>query len=291
MLQQQSFSQQTKGCLYLVPTPIGNLADMTYRAVDILKSSDMILAEDTRQTGKLLAHYNIQQSMQSFHEHTHAEQVDRLVQEMLDGKQLALVSDAGMPLINDPGHPLVQACIDHQIAVVALPGANAALTALIASGLTANQFTYYGFFPRKTKDQHSLLKIIGKRTETALFYESPHRITASLKQIAKSLGDNCQVVVARELTKRYETYLRGHVGDIIEFVESHPLKGEIVLMIAGGDLIDSAVVEDFSDVSLKAHVIQYIEGQGMTAKEAIKQVTKIRNVPRKQVYNAYHDIE
>lgn len=294
MLEQKSFIMDVTGnqtgSLYLVPTPIGNLADITYRAVDILNESDLILAEDTRQTAKLLAHYKINRPMQSFHEHTRVEQMTEIVQQLKSGQQLALVSDAGMPLINDPGHPLVQACLQANIPVVALPGANAALTALIASGLPANTFTYYGFFPRKRKEQEMILQAVGQREETAIFYESPHRIVTTLKAISNTLSVACQVTVARELTKRFETYLRGTVGDLLDFVESQPLKGEIVLMISGGGLIGHQRGKAYQDLSLKEHVEWLMAEENMKLKEAIKQVARIRGVKRGQAYDAYHGI-
>lgn len=294
MLEQKSFTMDATGnqtgSLYLVPTPIGNLADITYRAVDVLNESDLILAEDTRQTAKLLAHYEINRPMQSFHEHTRGEQMTELVQQLKSGQQLALVSDAGMPLINDPGHPLVQSCLQANIPVVALPGANAALTALIASGLPTNTFTYYGFFPRKRKEQETILQTVGQREETAIFYESPHRIVTTLKAISTILTAACQVTVARELTKRYETYLRGTVGDLLNFIEDQPLKGEIVLVISGGGLIGHQMGAAYQNLSLKEHVEWLMVEKKIKVKEAIKQVARIRGVKRGQVYDAYHGI-
>lgn len=289
MLEQRSFDDEQTGCLYLVPTPIGNLADMTYRAVDVLKASDLILAEDTRQTGRLLAHYQVEQPMKAFHEHTKENQIAEFVSQLQAGMQFSLVSDAGMPLINDPGHPLVQACLEADIPVIALPGANAALTGLIASGLPTNTFTYYGFFPRKHKDQISILQTVGQREETAIFYESPHRIEASLKTIAEVLTDACQVSIARELTKRYETYLRGTVADVLKFVEQAPLKGEIVLFIAGGG-IKNFGTSAYNELPLKEHVEILMADENITAKEAIKRVAQLRDVKRGIVYDAYHEI-
>ena len=289
MNQQKSYLDGN-GKLYLVPTPIGNLEDMTFRAIDTLKQVDLILAEDTRRTIKLLNHFEIKQPMMSFHEHSSQNQVIQLIERLVQGENLALVSDAGMPLINDPGHPLVQAAIQHNISVIALPGANAAITALVASGLNAERFTYYGFFPRETKEQKDLTILIGQRNETAIFYESPFRLKKTVKRIAEYLSADTQIVLAREISKQYEEYLRGKLSEILEFLEHNEIKGEFVLLVEGGrgvTVVDSAVID--LELPLKEQVDQWIAEYGVSSKEAIKEVAKLNGVRKQLVYQAYHN--
>jgi len=294
---QSSFNQSvdtTKGRLYLVPTPIGNLEDMTFRAINTLKSVSLVLAEDTRHTIKLFNHFEIDTKMRSFHEHSRPHEVDELIELLETGADLALVSDAGLPLINDPGHPLVQACMQAEISVIALPGANAALTALIASGLSSETFTYYGFFPRASKEQKAVLNLVGSRMETAIFYESPFRIKKAIQAIHKELGASVQVVIARELTKRYEEYLRGTAAELVAYLDETTLKGEIVLMIEGGQLADAmgtaAEIDGLAEQPYKEQVLYFIEEEAMSAKDAIKHVAKLRDVKKQVIYQAYHEI-
>ncbi|MDT2768383.1 16S rRNA (cytidine(1402)-2'-O)-methyltransferase [Globicatella sulfidifaciens] len=289
MNQQKSYLDGN-GKLYLVPTPIGNLEDMTFRAIDTLKQVDLILAEDTRRTIKLLNHFEIKQPMMSFHEHSSQNQVIQLIDRLVQGENLALVSDAGMPLINDPGHPLVQAAIQHNISVIALPGANAAITALVASGLNAERFTYYGFFPRETKEQKDLAILIGQRNETAIFYESPFRLKKTVKRIAEYLSADTQIVLAREISKQYEEYLRGKLSEILEFLEHNEIKGEFVLLVEGGrgvTAVDSVVID--LELPLKEQVDQWIAEYGVSSKEAVKEVAKLNGLRKQLVYQAYHN--
>lgn len=289
---QSSFNPQEaeQGVLYLVPTPIGNLDDMTFRAVKTLKTVSMILAEDTRHTIKLLNHFEIDVPMQSFHEHSRLDQIDRFIEQLQEGQDLALVSDAGMPLINDPGHPLVQACLANDVSVIALPGANAALTALIASGLSSQTFTYYGFFPRTSKEQEEVLKLVGSRDETSLFYESPFRIRKAVSAIAKHLSGEVEVVIARELTKRYEEYLRGTAEELTAYLADNTLKGECVLLIEGGQGGQSEEDAETEQLPLRDQVLLVMATQGIQAKDAIKQVAKQRGIKKQDVYQAYHQL-
>ncbi|MCW6664407.1 16S rRNA (cytidine(1402)-2'-O)-methyltransferase [Aerococcaceae bacterium NML191219] len=288
---QQSFApyKEEVGALYLVPTPIGNLEDMTFRAIRILQEAALILAEDTRTTIKLLNHFAIDTPMHSFHEHSSPAQVEAVMMRLRQGDHVALVSDAGMPLINDPGHPLVQAVLAEGLAVVALPGANAALTALVASGLGCQQFAYYGFFPRGSKEQEQILQQVQARKETAIFYESPYRLKKSLFAIAKKMPVDTKVVVARELTKRYETYLRGTAAELTEYLANQEVKGECVLLIEGHEEVAPSV-ESWQELSLKAHVEQLMADEDISAKEAIKQVAKLRQLKKQEVYQAYHEL-
>lgn len=286
---QHSYRETTAGALYLVPTPIGNLDDMTFRAVKILQEADIILAEDTRHTVKLLNHFDIQNTMHSYHEHSNEHEAEHWITQLEAGRNIALVSDAGMPLINDPGQPLVTKAIAADISVIALPGANAALTALVASGLPSERFTYYGFFPRVGKEQTEILELLGQRDETALFYESPYRIKQTLKQVVSVLGPEAPVVIGRELTKRYEEYIRGHAQEVYDYLQENPLKGEFVLIIEGGQ-IEAQSQAEYDTLSYRDHVELLMANKGITAKEAIKEVTKIRQVSKKIVYNDYHNI-
>ncbi|MBG9987845.1 16S rRNA (cytidine(1402)-2'-O)-methyltransferase [Aerococcaceae bacterium DSM 111176] len=290
MQKQRSFQQDALhefGKLYLIPTPIGNLEDMTYRAVRLLGEVDLLLAEDTRHTIKLLNHFGINTKMQSFHEHSNLHEIDNYIEKLQQGQSIGLVSDAGMPLINDPGHPLVTRVLDADIPVVSLPGANAALTALIASGLSAERFTYYGFFPRDKKEQQNILELIGNHDETALFYESPYRIKQAIQAVIKHLGQEREVVIARELTKSYEEYLRGQALELLTYLEENQLKGEIVLLIEGGGL---KTLANFDHLTYKQHVELLMSSQGLIPKEAIKQVAKLRSVKKQEVYNAFHEL-
>lgn len=292
-VEQKSFAEhQPGGTLYLVPTPIGNLEDMTFRAINTLKEVDIILAEDTRQTGKLLNHFEIETRMLSFHDHSKSEEVERFVDWLSQGQSLALVSDAGMPLINDPGHPLVQRALEESLSVVSLPGANAALTALVASGLPAHRFAYYGFFPRTAKEQQTILQEIQLRGETAIFYESPYRIQKALEKIQDQLGTQTPVVVGRELTKRFETYLRGSVGELLEFLKDQTIKGEIVLLIyCEPGQVSSNGDPEVAELPLKDQVQALMDKNNLSPKEAIKQVAAARQIKKQIVYAAYHDLD
>ena len=285
----QSSYQSSGGKLYLVPTPIGNLDDMTYRAIQVLKEVDFILAEDTRHSIHLLNHFEIQTPMHSHHAHSHQGEIERWLEQLAQGRSIALISDAGMPLINDPGHELVQAAIDRDYAVIALPGATAALTALVASGMMHEHFTYYGFVPRKASEREILWQQIAQRQETALLYESPYRIKSVVRSIVQTLGDSVAIVIARELTKRYETYLRGAAGEILAYLEATPIKGEIVLLIDGSTAIQQ-MVDAMEELSLKDYVQHLMEEEGLTAKQSIKEVAKRRDVRKQEVYAAYHGI-
>ena len=285
----QSSYQSSGGKLYLVPTPIGNLDDMTYRAIKVLKEVDFILAEDTRHSIHLLNHFEIQTPMHSHHAHSHQSEIERWLEQLAQGRSIALISDAGMPLINDPGHELVQAAIDRDYAVIALPGATAALTALVASGMMHEHFTYYGFVPRKASEREILWQQIAQRQETALLYESPYRIKSVVRSIVQTLGDSVAIVIARELTKRYETYLRGAAGEILAYLEATPIKGEIVLLIDGSTAVQPTV-DAMEELSLKDYVHHLMEEEGLTAKQSIKEVAKRRNIRKQEVYAAYHEI-
>lgn len=285
---QKSFNDDHQGKLYVVPTPIGNLEDITYRAINTLKTVDVIAAEDTRNTRKLLNHFEFNTPLISYHEHNKTMREDELIQKVERGESIALVSDAGMPAISDPGHELVQAMIQADVPVVVLPGANAALSALVGSGLPSTEFMFYGFLPRKKKEKCAELKRLSSIQATLLFYESPFRVKETLKVINEQLGHR-QIAVARELTKWFEEYVRGSVEEVMAWADSVELRGEFCLVVEGG--ISSETDQDdlwWAHFSLKEHVVYYIEEQGLTSKEAIKRVAKERDLPKREVYQAYH---
>lgn len=228
-------SDLSEAKLYIVPTPIGNLSDITFRAVDQLRNSDLVLAEDTRQTKKLLDHYQIQVKMQSFHQHNEHKVLNRVVEELRSGKVISLCSDAGTPGISDPGYLLIRECIKQGIEVVSLPGATAVVTALVASGLPCDRFVFEGFLPHKKGKQSKILSFADEE-RTVVCYESPHRIVKSLAMISELLGDDRKIVVARELTKKFEEVLRGSAREMVEHFEANPPKGEFVLIIGGANV-------------------------------------------------------
>ncbi|HER5546571.1 16S rRNA (cytidine(1402)-2'-O)-methyltransferase [Streptococcus pyogenes] len=284
---QKSFKdKKTSGTLYLVPTPIGNLQDMTFRAVATLKEVDFICAEDTRNTGLLLKHFDIATKQISFHEHNAYEKIPDLIDLLISGRSLAQVSDAGMPSISDPGHDLVKAAIDSDIAVVALPGASAGITALIASGLAPQPHVFYGFLPRKAGQQRAFFEDKHHYPETQMFYESPYRIKDTLTNMLACYGDR-QVVLVRELTKLFEEYQRGSISEILSYLEETPLKGECLLIVAGAQ-VDSEV-ELTADVDLVSLVQKEIQA-GAKPNQAIKTIAKAYQVNRQELYQQFHDL-
>lgn len=218
--------------LYLVPTPIGNLRDMTFRAVDVLKNVDLILAEDTRTSGKLLKHFDITTQMQSHHMHNEHKTVNGLVEKLKSGLSIAVISDAGTPAISDPGFLLVRACVEHDIEVDCLPGATAFVPALVNSGLPNDKFVFEGFLPVKKGRQTRLLVLAGE-TRTIIFYESPHKLVKTLGHFCEYFGEDRLVSVSRELTKLYEETIRGTAKEVLDYYTNKPPKGEIVICVAG----------------------------------------------------------
>ncbi len=278
-----SFKDQTNG-LYIVPTPIGNLEDMTYRAVRILQEADIIAAEDTRQTMKLCNHFEIDTKLVSYHEHNKQVSGERLLEDLLSGKQVALVSDAGMPGISDPGSDLIRLAIAADIPVVVLPGANAALTALVASGLPTEHFLYYGFLPRKKKERRDALETLRYEQGTLIFYEAPHRLKEMLGGVLEILGDR-QLTLARELTKRYEEYIRGSVTEALDWA-SEEVRGEFVVIVEG------TTEERPSEIQQEADPLDQIEryiADGEKPNAALKRVAKERGLDRQALYLSYHE--
>ncbi|MDO4624066.1 MAG: 16S rRNA (cytidine(1402)-2'-O)-methyltransferase [Enterococcus hirae] len=288
MLNQKSFKgHHETGSLYLVPTPIGNLEDMTYRSVRILQEVDLIASEDTRNTQKLLNHFEIHTPQKSLHEHNYKERIPQLIAELMSGRSIAQVSDAGMPSISDPGHELVLACIQAGIPVVAIPGPTAGMTALIASGLLPQPFLFYGFLGRKKKEQQTTLETLKEYTATLIFYESPYRISATLTNMLTVFG-NRQVVLCRELTKIHEEYLRGSIEELLDYIEEHPVKGECCLLVEGNT--GSEEPQTQIEGSLKEQVEQLI-ALGEKTNAAIKAVAVKNGLKKQEVYRQFHDLD
>lgn len=288
MLNQKSFKgHHETGLLYLVPTPIGNLEDMTYRSVRMLQEVDLIASEDTRNTQKLLNHFEIQTPQKSLHEHNYKERIPQLIAELMSGRSIAQVSDAGMPSISDPGHELVLACIQAGIPVVAIPGPTAGMTALIASGLLPQPFLFYGFLGRKKKEQQTTLETLKEYTATLIFYESPYRISATLTNMLTVFG-NRQVVLCRELTKIHEEYLRGSIEELLDYIEEHPVKGECCLLVEGNT--GSEEPQTQIEGSLKEQVEQLI-ALGEKTNAAIKAVAVKNGLKKQEVYRQFHDLD
>jgi 16S rRNA (cytidine1402-2'-O)-methyltransferase len=266
------------GALYLVATPIGNLEDITYRAVRLLGEADLIACEDTRQTRKLLDHYGIHKPTVSYHEHNEAERAPELAERLLGGATVALVSDAGMPLISDPGYRLVRAAIENGIRVEPVPGPSAALAALAASGLPTHAFYFGGFLPSKPGQRESALEALADQLVTLIFYEAPHRLLESLEAIEQVLGPR-PVVVARELTKMHEEFLRGSAGEIrAELAARDSVKGEITL------LIGKAVAPAPVDTPVE-EAVETLQRAGLPRMDAIKQVARQRGVSKREIYD------
>ena len=286
MNSQKSY-QTDRPTLYVVPTPIGNLEDMTYRAVRTLREVDLIAAEDTRQTMKLCRHFEIATKLVSYHEHNKEVSGPRLIEDIQNGNSIAVVSDAGMPGISDPGSDLVRLAIEANVPVVVLPGANAALTALVASGLATERFLYYGFLPRKKKERIDILTSLRYEPGTVIFYEAPHRLKEMLSAVRQVLG-NRQIVLGREITKTFEEFLRGSVDEAIEWCESE-VRGEFVVMVSGATE-KAPKNEWWESLTPVEHVTHYIS-EGLKPNAAIKQTAKDREISRHDVYDLYHQLD
>ena len=286
----QQSNQQTNefGILYLVPTPIGNLEDMTFRAINTLKEVDLIACEDTRVTQKLLNHFEIDTPKTSYHEHNIKEQTDKLLKQMIEGKNIAQVSDAGMPSISDPGVELVEAVIERGITVIPLPGANAALTALIASGISPQPFTFIGFLSRKKSDLTKELEALKGKEETLVFYESPFRVKQLMGTLVKVFGEERKVVLAREVTKRYEEFVRGTAEELYQWTDENEMRGEFVVIIEGNREVEQTNI--WADWSILEHVDYKMTNEKMSSKQAIKAVAVERGIPKREVYAVYHDL-
>jgi len=276
------------GTLYVVGTPIGNLEDMTFRGVRILQTVDLIAAEDTRHTGKLLQHFQIQTPQVSYHDHNRRSRIPELVQKLQIGQAIALVTDAGMPGISDPGYELVKACIDENISVVPIPGASAVITALSAAGLPTDKFVFQGFLPAKATQRRQQLELLKAETRTLVFYESPHRLKATLQDLGDIFGNQRQIVMARELTKFYEEFWRGAIAEAISCYrdrEKEP-QGEYTLVVAGA-LAHQAQLSSAELTAELAHMIS----QGISRSQASRELAKMTSIPRRQLYQLALEID
>lgn len=265
--------------LYVVATPIGNLEDMTFRAVKILQTVDVIAAEDTRHTGRLLQHFQIKTPQVSYHEHNRSSRIPELLEELSNGKAIALVTDAGVPGISDPGYELVKVCIEAGIPVVPIPGANAAITALSAAGLPTDRFVFEGFLPAKGQQRRSHLESLETESRTLIFYESPHRLRETLEDFAEIFGTSRQIVLARELTKLYEEFWRGTIEEAIAHYSQREPQGEYTLLVAG----TPPTQPQLSEEELKAELLA-IMSQGISRSQASRQLAKVTSLPRRQLY-------
>lgn len=273
------------GILYLCATPIGNLEDMTFRVIRTLKEVDLIAAEDTRNSIKLLNHFEIQTPMTSYHEYNKFEKGRKLVEKLLEGHNIALITDAGTPGISDPGEELVGMCYEAGITVTSLPGAAACITALTLSGLSTRRFAFEAFLPTDKKDREWVLSELEREFRTMILYEAPHRLVKTLKLLHERLG-NRRVTVCRELTKRYETAFATTLEDAAAFYEEKDPKGECVLVIEGRNReeVVREEQEKWEEMSIEDHMDHYI-AQGIDKKEAMKKVAKDRGVQKREIYN------
>ena len=273
--------RREEGILYLVATPIGNLEDITLRAIKVLKEADLIAAEDTRHTLKLLNHLEISKPMVSYHRHNEEFRCDYLIKELKDRKNIALVSDAGTPGISDPGEEIVRECIKEDIKIVPIPGACAMVNALICSGIDTKEFCFYGFLPLNKKNRKEKLEEIKNINKTVIIYEAPHKIKSTLEDLKMILDEDRKVVLAREISKIHEEFIREKIDDILEKVDN--LKGEMVLIIEGNY---KKKKNDLCNLSINEHY-KYYEEQGLEKKEIIKKIAKDRNVNKNEIYKLF----
>lgn len=272
-------SYDNKPTLYLIATPIGNMEDISYRAINVLKSVSVIFSEDTRVTNQLLSYYNIKNKLISSHQYNEKDNIDKLLKYLNDGQDVGLVTDRGTPIISDPGYYLAKAAINNNYNVVSIPGATAFVSALITSNIDAQPFTFFGFLNSKSSKRRKELEELKNNKYTLIFYESPHRLIETLNDMLKILG-NRNISISREITKKFEEIYRGAISDVI--TELDVLKGEFVIVVEG-----NKDVNDFSNLSILDHVNLYIEN-GLDSKEAIKKVAHERKLNKNEVYSEYH---
>lgn len=280
----------SNGKLYLVPTPIGNLKDITLRALEVLKECDIIAAEDTRQTLKLLNHFDIKKPMMSYHKFNEQAKGDEIIKLLLDGKNVAVVSDAGTPGISDPGSIAAKKCIENNIEFTVLPGATAFTTALVYSGLDTAKFLFRGFLPRENKERKAAAEPLLNSMETLIFYEAPHRLNETLKFLLETFG-NRNIAVCRELTKLHEEIFRGTLEEALSYFDENKPRGEFVLVLEGKkeEDIKREKAEEWMDMSIEDHILKYMR-EGKSKKDAVKLVAKDRELPKKEVYKFSIDL-
>ncbi len=282
-------NQQNSGTLYLVATPIGNLEDMSFRAVRILNEVDYIAAEDTRHTIKLLNHFEISKKMVSYHEHNRMEKGPEIIVDLQSGKDVALVTDAGTPGISDPGEDLVRLCHEHGVAVTSIPGPAALINALILSGKNTRRFAFEGFLSMNKKERRQRLEVLSGETRTFILYEAPHKLKNTLNDLAKAFGEERAITLTRELTKRYEEIQNMTIGEAIAYYKENDPRGEYALVIEG--VSEDAVKENekvlFEALSLEDHMDHYLK-QGHSKKEAVKLIAKDRDKPKREIYDYFN---
>lgn len=277
------------GILYLVATPIGNLEDITYRAIRILNEVDLIAAEDTRNSVKLLNHFEIKTPMTSYHDNNRFDKARVLIEKLEEGQNIAVITDAGTPGISDPGEVLVEMCYENGITVVPIPGAVAGVNALIASGQKTRRFAFEAFLPQEKKELEPVLEELSRETRTIILYEAPHRLVKTLEILVETLGEDRSVTICKELTKKHESFDKRTLGEWISFYqeEGNAPRGEYVLVIAGKSKEEVLAEKraQWEDISVEDHILQLME-QGLSKKEAVKQVAKDRGLNKRDVYNA-----
>lgn len=273
------------GILYLCATPIGNLSDMTFRVLDTLQEVDLIAAEDTRNSIRLLNHFEIKTPMTSYHEHNKYEKAEILLNKLKEGADIALITDAGTPAISDPGEVLVKLCLENGITVTSLPGACACITALTLSGLPTRRFCFEGFLPADKKERAEVLESLKKETRTTILYEAPHHLKATLKLLYKELGER-KLTICRELTKKFETVMPTTLEESLFYYEENEPKGEYVLVLEGcsKESLKREQEDMWLQMSVREHYEKYLSS-GMDKKTAMKEVAKDRNVPKREIYN------
>jgi 16S rRNA (cytidine1402-2'-O)-methyltransferase len=270
------------GKLYLCGTPIGNLEDITFRVLETLKSCDVVYAEDTRHSIRLLNHFGISKPLHSYHDHNQEQAGNEIISKVQKGEKVALITDAGMPGISDPGENLVVKCIESDTPFEIIPGVTAFSMALVGSGFSTGQFVFEGFLSRDKRQKRKHIERLKYERRTLLFYESPHRLKETLRLLFEGLGDR-KAVVARELTKKFETFQRGNLSELMEFYDSGTIKGEIVIVLEGSET-DAEPVVDFSEIPIKERYESLMEG-GLDNKEAMKVIAKERNMKKSDVYS------
>lgn len=278
------------GTLYLCGTPIGNLEDISFRVIDILKTVDLIAAEDTRHTLHLLNHFQINTPMTSYHEHNKQSKGAYIIQKLQQNMNVALVSDAGMPAISDPGADLVKICYENDIAVTAVPGASACIIAVVLSGLDTRRFVFEGFLPSDKKERRMVLQTLSKEHRTMILYEAPHRLLHTLEELSEALGEYRTLVTMKELTKKYEQIRKDSIKGHIDYYKEYSPKGEFVLAIEGISLLQQKKESQqiYQSLSIEEHMEQYLS-QGLSQKDAMKQVAKDRGVSKREIYAHYHN--
>lgn len=271
------------GCLYLVATPIGNLEDITLRALRILKEADFIACEDTRQTLKLLSHFEIRKPLESYHEHNEMVRAPELVLRMESGARVALVSDAGTPVVSDPGHRLVSLCLRHNIPVIPIPGPSAIIAALAACGLPSNEFVFAGFLPSRATERRRRLLALASEPRSLVLYEAPHRLRATLRDLLDIFG-NREAAIARELTKMYEEFTRGRISELVRIFDGKEPRGEITLVIAPADKSESRRQAGENPPMLAQRVREITASQKLDRKAALKQAAKELGISKREAY-------